>query len=312
MKKVERLNQMLHFINQKQMFTLKDLINEFQISKRTALRDIASLEEIGVPLLVDYGRYGGYRLLKSMTLPPISFTSHEVFALYFAMQALQSFTSSPFQISFHSINEKFLNGVSQKHRDQIESFQKRVSFYHTEQMYECVYLEELLIAAVHTKALKLQYTTPYKTTTRCILPISIYAMKGYWYCQAYDLDKKAYRVFRCDRITSLEAIELDIAEDLKEINIYNVHSLWKPSEQASRFKCLITETSLELFKQQQYPSMKVVHENENMYLMGTYEPTETKFIIQYLSSFGKSIKIVEPASLKEQLKQYYLDLINHL
>ena len=49
MKKVERLNQMLRFINQKQIFTLKDLMDEFQISKRTALRDIASLEEMGVP-----------------------------------------------------------------------------------------------------------------------------------------------------------------------------------------------------------------------------------------------------------------------
>lgn len=29
MKKVERLNQMLRFINQKQIFTLKDLMDEF-------------------------------------------------------------------------------------------------------------------------------------------------------------------------------------------------------------------------------------------------------------------------------------------
>lgn len=66
MKKVERLNQMLRFINQKQIFTLKDLMNEFQISKRTALRDITSLEEMGTPLFAEYGRYGGYRLIKSM------------------------------------------------------------------------------------------------------------------------------------------------------------------------------------------------------------------------------------------------------
>lgn len=51
MKKVERLNQMLRFINQKQIFTLKDLMDEFQISKRTALRDITSLEEMGVLFL---------------------------------------------------------------------------------------------------------------------------------------------------------------------------------------------------------------------------------------------------------------------
>ncbi|WP_257131752.1 DeoR family transcriptional regulator [Bacillus sp. AFS017336] len=33
MKKSERINQILRFINQKQHFTLQDLMQEFQISK---------------------------------------------------------------------------------------------------------------------------------------------------------------------------------------------------------------------------------------------------------------------------------------
>ncbi|MBD1373314.1 YafY family transcriptional regulator [Hazenella sp. IB182357] len=312
MKKSERINQMLRFINQKQMFTLKNLMDEFQISKRTALRDIASLEELGVPLFVEYGRYGGYRLVKSMTLPPISFTSQEVFALYFAMQALQSFVSSPFQISFHSIHEKFLEWASPKQREKIENLQNRVAFYHAEQTNECIYLEELLLAAVQSKSLKIHYHTPKQMKVRCIKPISIYAMKGNWYCQAYDLDKNAYRVFRCDRITSLEVVDHEYTIDLSNVNIHNAHSLWKPTEQAIRFKCSITDTGLEKFKQQQFPSMKVIKEDGKMYLTGTYIPTELDFIISYLASFGKSIAIIDPPLLKEQLREYYLDLINHL
>ncbi|MDM5196151.1 YafY family protein [Bacillus hominis] len=312
MKKVERLNQMLRFINQKQIFTLKDLIDEFQISKRTALRDIASLEEMGVPLFAEYGRYGGYRLIKTMTLPPISFTNHEVFALYFAMQALRSFVSIPFQISFRSINKKFLDSVSSKQCEQIENLQKRVSFFHLEQAHECSYLEEILLAAVQNRALTINYVTPKQTTMRRIQPISIYAMKGYWYCQAYDLDKLAYRVFRCDRIRSLEIVVAQDSLDLENINIHNAHSLWKATEQAIQFKCSITARGIEIFKQQQYPSMKLWEECEDTYLIGTYEPAEINFIIAYLASFGKTIKIIEPSSLKENLKEYYLDLIRNL
>lgn len=40
MKKAERLNQELIFLGNKQGFQLKDLMKEFQISKRTALRDV--------------------------------------------------------------------------------------------------------------------------------------------------------------------------------------------------------------------------------------------------------------------------------
>ncbi|PGU36338.1 transcriptional regulator [Bacillus cereus] len=312
MKKVERLNQMLRFINQKQTFTLKDLMDEFQISKRTALRDIASLEEMGVPLFAEYGRYGGYRLIKSMTLPPISFTNHEVFALYFAMQALSSFVSIPFQISLRSINKKFLDSVSSKQREQIENLQKRVSFFHSEQAHECGYLEEILLAAVQNRALTINYVTPKQTTMRRIQPISIYAMKGYWYCQAYDLDKSAYRVFRCDRIRSSEIVDAQDSLDLENINIHNAHVLWKATEQAIQFKCSITAKGIEIFKQQQYPSMRLWEAHEGTYLIGTYEPAEIDFIISYLASFSKTIKIIEPSSLKENLKEHYLDLIQNL
>ncbi|GAA0372209.1 helix-turn-helix transcriptional regulator [Bacillus horti] len=312
MKKSERLNQMLRFINKKEIFTLKDLMTEFHISKRTALRDIDSLEEIGVPLYVDYGRYGGYRLIKTMTLPPISFTSQEVFALYFAMQALQSFTSSPFRISFESINEKFLDGVSPKQREQIQSFKDRVSIYHAEHTLETVFLEDLLLAAVQTKSLLISYTTAKQTTNRRIQPISISAMRGYWYCQAYDIDKEAYRVFRCDRITSLEVLEPQPALSVNMVNIQNALSLWKPTEQAIPFKCSINSLGIERFKQHQFPSMNIQTEDEDTFLTGTFEPTEYNFMVSYLASFGKTIQLIEPLSLREQLKEYYIDLLNHV
>ena len=43
MKKSERLNQELIFLSGKAAFQLSDLMAEFGISKRTALRDVAEL-----------------------------------------------------------------------------------------------------------------------------------------------------------------------------------------------------------------------------------------------------------------------------
>lgn len=312
MKKTERINQMLRFINQKQHFTLQDLMHEFQISKRTALRDIAVLEEIGAPIYAEYGRYGGYHLLNQMQLPPISFNSQEVYALYFAMQALQSFSSLPFQVSFHSIHEKFLNALSENQREEIERMQDRVSFRHTEQIRDSIHLEILLTAAVKNKVLKMAYQKASQTDTRTIQPIAIYAMKGYWYCQAYDLSKKAYRVFRCDRMTSAEITDIQPSMDLNKITMQRAHSLWKPSEKAIQFKCLVDQKGIEHFQQEHYPSMKLIPEKEKMYIVGSYEPHELDFIIKYFAGFGKSLKIVEPNILKESLRKYYSDLLDSI
>ncbi len=343
MKKSERMNQMLRFINQKQQFTLQDLMQEFQISKRTALRDIASLEELGAPIYVEYGRYGGYRLLQQMQLPPISFNTGELHALYFAMQALRSFSSLPFQVSFRNIHEKFMSALSDKQRQDIENIQHRVSFRHTEQIRDSAHLEFLLMAAVQNLVIQITYpdqrrspdqrsspadhtdpeqsdssSRPSNSNIRTIQPITLYAKRGYWYCQAYDLNKQAYRVFRCDRITSAEVSDIEPLAHVIELQAQDTHSLWKPSEQATTFKCLIDEAGVELFQQEHYPSMQIMHVNEpgnelaQMLLVGSYETHELDFIVRYLAGFGKSIKIMEPETLKESLRLYYMNLLDHI
>ncbi|NUU75395.1 helix-turn-helix transcriptional regulator [Paenibacillus xylanilyticus] len=325
MKKSERMNQMLRFINQKQQFTLQDLMQEFQISKRTALRDISSLEELGAPIYVEYGRYGGYRLLQHMQLPPISFNTGELHALYFAMQALRSFSSLPFQATFRTIHEKFMSALSDKQRQDIENIKHRVSFKHTEQIKDSKNLEFLLMAAVQNVVIQIEYQNGRTTEkdkssrssistprVRTIQPIALYAMKGYWYCQAYDLSKDAYRVFRCDRIISPEVTDIEPLAHIKELNLQDTHSLWEPSRHAIPFQCQIDEVGMELFQQEHFPSMKLEESKEQTYLVGSYEPHELDFIVRYLAGYGKSIQIVKPARLKDALRQYYLDLLNHI
>lgn len=57
MKKTERIQQELFFLNGKSQFNLKEVMDEFNISKRTALRDIQELERLGLPIYSEYGRW---------------------------------------------------------------------------------------------------------------------------------------------------------------------------------------------------------------------------------------------------------------
>lgn len=312
MKKSERLHHMLRFINQKQRFTLQDLMDEFQISKRTALRDIAALEAIGAPIYVEYGRYGGYRLMNHMQLPPISFTSQEVYALYFAMQSLQRFINLPFQVTLRSIQEKFLKELRDEQRIEIERMQKRISFGHTAQLKETVHLETVFMGAVKNKVLHIMYQRSQEISSRTLLPIAVYPMKGYWYCQAYDLDKRAYRVLRCDRIISAKMTDIPAPDDVQEFTYENAQMLWKPSEKAIHFTCLLNEAGIERFEEEHYPSMKLIKKEDGLYLSGSFEEHELEFITKYLASFGKNIKIIKPMSLKEALRRYLNELLEHI
>ena len=50
MNKSQRLLNMLMSISTKKKFNIRDLTAEFQVSKRTIIRDLQELSELGVPL----------------------------------------------------------------------------------------------------------------------------------------------------------------------------------------------------------------------------------------------------------------------
>lgn len=124
MKKSERLNDMIRYLNKREFFNLQDLMAEYDISKSTALRDLSSLEQLGMPIYAEHGRYGRYGILKNRLLSPINFTVDEIYALYFAMLTLDSYQSTPFHISIQKLNEKFENCLPPKQIEQIHKMKK--------------------------------------------------------------------------------------------------------------------------------------------------------------------------------------------
>lgn len=112
MKKSERLNDMMRYLNGREFFNLSNLMEKYNISKSTALRDVTSLEQLGMPIFAEHGRHGRYGILKNRLLSPIIFTIDEVYALYFAMLTLESYQSTPFHLSVNKLNEKFEHCLS--------------------------------------------------------------------------------------------------------------------------------------------------------------------------------------------------------
>ena len=98
MNKSERINDMMFYLNKKNQFNLKDITEKYGISKRTALRDIQSLEKLGVPIYSEVGRHGKYKIVNKKLLSSAMFTENEVFSLYFGMLTLETYEMCPFNL----------------------------------------------------------------------------------------------------------------------------------------------------------------------------------------------------------------------
>ena len=80
MKQTERLLQLVNLLrNRRTVLTAQQLADEFGVSLRTIYRDIQKLESSGIPIEGEAGV--GYRIHRSVNLPPLMFDADEVEAL---------------------------------------------------------------------------------------------------------------------------------------------------------------------------------------------------------------------------------------
>jgi predicted DNA-binding transcriptional regulator YafY len=203
MPKSKRLMELMMTVNRKRRFKVQELADEFGVSKRTILRDLQELSELGVPLYSEVGPHGGYQVLRERVLPPIAFTEEEAVAMFFAVHALRHYSSLPFETETASALNKFYLHMPGDVRDRIDSMKHRVDFITPTRRGDAPCLSVLLDAAVHQKLLDIEYETKdNEAGCRKIQPVCIYAHNGLWYCTAYCFLRENFRVFRCDRIRS--------------------------------------------------------------------------------------------------------------
>ena len=299
MKKYELIYKIMNYVYKKDQFTLQDLMMEFNISKSTALRYISNLEDIGVPLYSEKGRYGGYKLLETYKIPPISFTPQETYAMFFAIKTIELLKSTPFQAEYSTIQERFLDSVSLKVKSTLEQLSSRISFGTVKIANECPMLEDLLYAIMKPSVLKILYQTPHKITERRIQPIGVFADYGNWYCPSFDIDKNQYRIFRCDRIKKIELLKEQPIENIMKFDLNNRFELVSKSPLAIDYKIQITKEGKAIYEKSHYLNMSLEEINGNFFITGWIEVKEIEFFLNYLNQFGQYLVSIYPDSIKQ-------------
>jgi predicted DNA-binding transcriptional regulator YafY len=312
MKKYEYINKIRNYVYKKDNFTLQDLMQEFEISKSTALRYIAALEEIGVPIYSEMGRYGGYRILETYKIPPITFTPQETYALFFSIKGMELIECTPFQAEFRTIKEKFLDAISPKIKSTLEQIQNRISFGTIKITKECPLLENILQSIMKPSILRIVYQSSDNRSVRKIQPIGIFAEFGSWYCPAFDIDKNEYRLFRCDRIKEVATLDDPPLDNLMQFNLDNRFQLVSKNSNAVDYKIGISKEGKAIFEQCHYPNMSLEETNAQLFISGWINPSEMDFLMTYLHQFGQYLLSIYPEFIKQNFVKQLAIIRNRL
>ncbi len=309
MKKEERLIQEMIYVNARKKFNLHDLMTKFSISKSTALRDIDSLEQIGVPLYSEKGLYGGYVILENQLLPPIYFNDNELYSLFFSLQLLKTVLETPFEKNYQEIKEKLFAVLSETQKEKITAADPLIQFVGTNQKKHAPFLNELFLALFQHKVIEIFYAR-YTKEQRIIQPLKLQVMDGNWYCSCWDFAKNEFRIFRCDFILSVQVLDKEpLLFTEKELQV--LYAKQFQQQRPYSFKVQITDAGIEQFHKRSYDNMSLQTEAAQPYIVGTFGEQEHDFLAHYFLSFGKNIKIIQPQSLKKAYKQLLTELLQN-
>ena len=210
MNRVERLTAILLLLQDKPR-TSEEIARHFEVSRRTILRDIQALSEMGVPVIAREGVGGGYSLPADYRLPPLPLTTREAFLLLLSLGALSRLSATPFAAERASLTAKLRALVPHQELDQVEQMLATVDVNVPDRAESTPFLEALMAAARERRWVRISYQSAQRLSSLHIYIRRIDLDNGYWYCRSYSAEHQADRTFRVDRIQSLAEPDLDFA-----------------------------------------------------------------------------------------------------
>lgn len=212
MKKVERINTIMRYINNRSRFTITEIMREFNISRSTAIRDIREIEAMGMPLVAEVGRDGGYFVMNNSVLPTVRFTDNEIKALFIAFMATRNL-QLPYLKSRQSLAEKLLGLISENQQDELVLLNQLLLFEGTnpnnpdlldlsdlphpmlEKLIEILLLDSYLLVTIEEGKIIKSYS---------IYLLHLYREKSLWLIEGFDLKDEKRRTIPVDNLTNVE------------------------------------------------------------------------------------------------------------
>ncbi|MFI6107475.1 helix-turn-helix transcriptional regulator [Streptomyces sp. NPDC051310] len=186
------------------------LADRFEVSIRTIERDIAALQQAGVPIYAQAGRRGGYVLDKEASLPPLNFTAEEAVAVAIALVPLQQ---TPFAGQAVSALSKVLAAMPAASMAGARDLADRVKFMGKADgpLAAPTAVWRVISNAVHRReCVRIDYTDAHgRASTREVEPgLMLTAEEGRfladWYLAGWCRLRQEGRAFRLDRIRHAE------------------------------------------------------------------------------------------------------------
>ena len=254
---------------QARRMTGAELAKRLEVDGRTVRRYVAMLQEMGIPVEGERGRYGAYRLRPGYKMPPLMFTDDEALGLSLGLLAARQLGLSGVAPAVEGALAKVERVMPEALRGRLRVLEQTVtmSVVPPATPPDSELVSDLAGAVGEGRRVRLRYRSARGQETRRVVdPYAVLQREGRWHLFGHCHLRKDSRLFRVDRVLESEVLqesferpgELDAPEAVLRA-VTSSHGPW-PVE-------VLLQTSLEDARDQVPPMLASLEEAEGGVLM---------------------------------------------
>ncbi|MCJ0761782.1 helix-turn-helix transcriptional regulator [Variovorax terrae] len=187
-----------------------ELARRLEVDGRTLRRYIARLEDLGIPVVAERGRYGAYRLMPGFKLPPMMFTDDEALALSMGLLAVRGLGLADAAPAVQSAQAKLERVMPEPLRRRVRALGEtvRLDLSQPEPAADNAVLLALSAAAHEHQRVRLAYRSAQgEASQREVDPYGLAWRAGRWYMAGWCHLRGGLRSFRLDRVQQVEPLQ---------------------------------------------------------------------------------------------------------
>ncbi len=306
--RISRILRLISLLRSRRYYTANELADKLEVSKRTVYRDLNVLEQAGIPYYYDADT-GGYHILDSFFLPPVSFSFEEALALILS----GNFRDAQLPIvEYSKAMEKIECILPHEIRKHIAATEKRIHIKQPPITYPETYKEDCYVkihkAIEKRKAIRCKYYSNVDKTHIEIdfEPYDIFFAKRSWYVAGRFYDGKIddIRILKLNRFETVKMTDHTyvIPQDYSlERLLGNAWNLIR-GERSYNVKIYFDPTVVENIKDTRWHPTQKIKDLQDGGIEFSVTVDGLDEIAWWILGYGYFAKVIEPPELKDYIK----------
>jgi predicted DNA-binding transcriptional regulator YafY len=288
----------------------RNLVEEFEITTRTAQRDIDFMRDrLAAPFFFDRSRRGYRYSDNSFDLPGHWISETNVLALALAVRLASAIPNPALKDDLCRLIDRVTGATSKKGQSCLNRVTEKISVKNIEYAgVDAEIFRQVAEALFDDHALRITYHSPHtsETSTRTIQPLHLMHYMGSWHLLAWCTHRQEIRDFAVSRIREITPAKetIGLPENLPPIKDYTRRhfGIMQGDEATGVTLCFSPKVAPWVAEQIWHPQQQATIDPDGSLLL-SFPAADFRELVKIVLSHGAEVRVVEPQELRILVRQ---------